>query len=71
MPEPDIMTWFPRREDYEETIVIQPDETLEEKIQRLNDSIELAQTNIKEIVDGNEVRTLSGHFRQLYCTYTH
>ena len=33
-PEPDIMTWFPRREDYEECIQIMPDESYTEKLQR-------------------------------------
>ena len=31
----DIMTWFPRREDYEDApIAAMPDETIEEKIDR-------------------------------------
>jgi len=49
--EPDIMSWFPRREDYEDKPAILPDETYEEKIQRLHDTIEAAQTSIKEVVD--------------------
>jgi len=49
--EPDIMSWFPRREDYDDTIVVLPDESYEEKIQRLHDTIENAQTAIKEVVD--------------------
>ena len=32
--EPDVMTWFPRREDYEDKPAILPDESYEEKIQR-------------------------------------
>ena len=33
--EPDIMTWFPRREDYEDApVAIMPDETIEEKVDR-------------------------------------
>ena len=33
--EPDIMTWFPRREDYEDApVAVMPDETIEEKIDR-------------------------------------
>ena len=39
--EPDIMSWFPRREDYEDKPAILPDETYEEKIQRLHDTIEV------------------------------
>ena len=53
--EPDIMTWFPRREDYEDAPVAVADETIEEKVDRLNETIEAAQANIKEVVDGNEV----------------
>ena len=33
--EPDIMSWFPRREDYEDKPAFVPDESYEEKIQRL------------------------------------
>ena len=33
--EPDIMTWFPRREDYEDApVAVMPDETIDEKIDR-------------------------------------
>ena len=32
--EPDIMTWFPRREDYDDKPAVLPDESYEEKIQR-------------------------------------
>lgn len=53
MAEPDIMTWFPRREDYEDKPQILPDETYEEKIQRLLDTIDAAQQSIKEVVDGD------------------
>ena len=53
--EPDIMTWFPRREDYEDKPAILPDENYDEKLQRLLDTIEAAQTSIKEVVDGNSV----------------
>ncbi len=42
--EPDIMTWFPRREDYEEQPMVMLDESFEEKIQRLLDTIEKAQS---------------------------
>ncbi len=55
MANDDVMTWFPRREDYEVTVAVAPDETLEEKVQRLNDNIEIAQTSIKEVVDGTDV----------------
>jgi len=55
MAEPDVMTWFPRREDYEVVIVVQPDETFTEKITRLIETIEAAQANIKEVVDGDNV----------------
>ena len=53
--EPDIMTWFPRREDYEDKPEILPNENYDEKLQRLLDTIEAAQTSIKEVVDGNSV----------------
>ena len=33
--EPDIMSWFPRREDYEDKPAFIPDESYEEKLQRL------------------------------------
>lgn len=49
--EPDIMSWFPRREDYEDKPAFVPDESYEEKIQRLHETIESAQTSIKEVVD--------------------
>jgi len=49
--EPDIMSWFPRREDYDDKPAILPDESYEEKIQRLHDTIESAQASIKEVVD--------------------
>ncbi len=42
---------FPRREDYEEVQVVQLDETYEEKLARLLDTIEVSQSNIKEVVD--------------------
>jgi len=51
--EPDIMTWFPRREDYEEQPMVMLDESFEEKIQRLLDTIEKAQSSIKEVVDAD------------------
>ena len=94
--EPDIMTWFPRREDYEDApVAVMPDETIEEKVDRrvvstddnntalvlgshiylcnsdsyrvmwrfysthislrLNETISVAQTYIKEAVDGNDL----------------
>ena len=37
--EPDIMTWFPRREDYEDKPEILPNENYDEKLQRLLDTI--------------------------------
>jgi len=49
------MTWFPRREDYEIAPVVLPDETFTEKITRLIETIEAAQANIKEVVDGDNV----------------
>jgi len=49
--EPDIMSWFPRREDYEDKPAFVPDEKYDEKIQRLHDTIEAAQTSIREVVD--------------------
>ena len=62
--EPDIMTWFPRREDYEDKPAILPDETYEEKIQRLHDTIEAAQASIKEVVDGEGVPLENKIYRQ-------
>ena len=54
--EPDIMTWFPRREDYEDApVAVMPDETIEEKVDRLNETISVAQAYIKEAVDGNDL----------------
>ena len=47
------MTWFPRREDYEDKPEIKPDENYEDKLQRLLETIEAAQNSIKEVVDGN------------------
>jgi len=42
---------FPRKEDYEEVQVVQLDETCEEKLQRLLETIEICQTHVKEVVD--------------------
>lgn len=53
--EPDVMTWFPKKSDYEQEIVIQPDETFAEKVERLHASIEMAQHSIKEVVDEDHV----------------
>ena len=53
MAEPDIMTWFPRKEDYEVVQMILPDEHLADKINRLIEQIENSQANIKEVVDGD------------------
>lgn len=74
MANDDVMTWFPRREDYEQAVTIVPDETLQEKVRsqpanappdvcrsyewqvkRLNDSVESAQANVKEVVDGTKL----------------
>ena len=49
------MTWFPRREDYEDAPQILPDETYSEKITRLIETIEASQHSIKEVVDGDTV----------------
>ena len=46
-----ILCRFPRREDYEEVQVVQLDETFEEKLTRLLETIETSQFNIKEVVD--------------------
>ena len=51
----DIFTWFPRREDYEIAPAFVPDETVGEKVARLNETIEANQINIKEVVDGVNV----------------
>jgi len=48
---PNIFYRFPRREDYEEVKVVQLDETYEEKLTRLLETIESSQFNIKEVVD--------------------
>ena len=55
MGEPDIMTWFPRREDYEQIQMVLPDETYTDKLARLIETIEAAQNNIKEVVDKDSV----------------
>ena len=55
MGEPDIMTWFPRREDYEQQVMVLPDESYGDKIARLIETIEAAQANIKEVVDKDSV----------------
>ena len=34
MGEPDVMTWFPKKSDYDIEIAIAPDESYQEKIQR-------------------------------------
>ena len=34
MAEPDVMTWFPKKSDYDVEIAIAPDESYQEKIQR-------------------------------------
>ncbi len=57
----DVMTWFPRREDYEVPPAAAVDESTHEKVDRLNEIIENNQTNIKEIVDGDNV-SYSSHF---------
>ena len=51
--EPDIMTWFPRREDYEDApVAVMPDETIDENIDRqvqsdpLNGSMVLSTKNL-------------------------
>jgi len=53
MGEPDVMTWFPRREDYEIPQMVKPHENYADKIVRLIETIDGAQTNIKEVVDGD------------------
>ncbi|XP_040570714.1 uncharacterized protein [Lepeophtheirus salmonis] len=53
-PTPNIMTWLPRKSDYEIVQVIAADETFEEKVDRLREAIEIAQATIKEVVDGVE-----------------
>lgn len=50
-----IFTWFPNKEDYEVQIMVAVDETTEEKVIRLVETIESNQANIKEIVDGDTV----------------
>jgi len=50
-----FMTWFPKKEDYDEEIVVMPDESFEEKLQRCMDTIESAQNSIKEVVDGDSL----------------
>ena len=49
------MTWFPRREDYEQQVMVLPDESYGDKIARLIETIEAAQANIKEVVDKDSV----------------
>lgn len=51
-----IFTWFPKKEDYEEKeIQVMSNETTEDKVSRLLETIELNQANIKEIVDQDTV----------------
>ena len=45
----DIFDWFPRREDYEDKPAVYADETTEEKVARLNETIQCNQDNIKEV----------------------
>jgi len=52
MGEPDVMTWFPKKSDYDVEIAIAPDESYQEKIQRLINTIEVAQKSISKCVDG-------------------
>jgi len=61
--EPDIMTWFPRREDYEQPVMVAPDETYTDKLARLIETIEGAQGNIKEVVDQDTVSKEQKIFR--------
>lgn len=63
MGEPDIMTWFPRREDYEQIQMVLPDETYTDKLARLIETIEAAQNNIKEVVDKDSVSKEQKIFR--------
>lgn len=49
----DVMTWIPRKADYEIQVIIAPDETYHEKLIRLITTIESAQKNIKDVVDGD------------------
>jgi len=53
MAEPDIMTWFPRKSDYEQQVIVAPDETYTEKLLRLIATIEIAQKAIQNVIDGD------------------
>jgi len=53
MGEPDIMTWFPRKEDYDVQVIVAPDETFHEKLLRLISTIEVAQKHIQNVIDGD------------------
>ena len=66
MGEPDIMTWFPRREDYEQQVMVLPDESYGDKIARLIETIEAAQANIKEVVDKDSVIQSSMAVKDLF-----
>lgn len=50
-----FMTWFPKREDYEDKPEIKADESFPDKLQRLFDTIDSAQASIKEVVDTDNV----------------
>lgn len=49
----DIMNWFPRKSDYDEAIIVAPDETYHEKLLRLISTIEVAQKHIQNVIDGD------------------
>lgn len=63
----DVMTWFPRKEDYEVVQMVLPDETIGDKIQRLMEAIESAQASIKEVVDGDNVSLEHKIYRTMDC----
>jgi len=49
--EPDVMTWFPKRSDYEQQVIQAPDESYSEKLLRLIATIEVAQKTIQKVID--------------------
>ena len=57
MAEPDIMTWFPRREDYEQQVSVAPDETYSEKLLRYS--------NIQILLLSILIRKYFSHFSNL------
>jgi len=59
----DVMNWFPKKSDYEEQVIIAPDETFQEKITRVVSTIEVAKKTIENVIDGDVSLE-----EKIYCT---